>query len=122
MFDWLEMMRARNYQPMESKVYKDWKYKGLHCRVIQGPFSINGYVAVPKGHPDYAKGYDDVDVEIHGGLTFAEKGEKDSELWPNEETWWFGFDTAHAHSGVWSIEQVIEETERLAKQLVERIK
>jgi len=106
--------------PKNPALLKDWECEGFHCQVIQGPFSINGYVAVPKSHPDYEKDYFDIDVDVHGGLTFGEKGEKDSELYPDENLYWLGFDTAHGYSGNWTLEMVVEETERLAKQLAER--
>lgn len=32
----------------------------------------NGYVAVPPTNKYHGKRYDDVDVEVHGGLTFSE--------------------------------------------------
>jgi hypothetical protein len=58
-----------------------------------------GYVAVNPDHALHSKGYDDVDVEVHGGLTYASEcagsichvprpGEPDN-------VWWFGFDCAH---------------------------
>jgi len=52
----------------------------------------NGYVGVPKGHPWFGKGYDDIECSIHGGLTYAEdvapRMEKDG-------LWYVGFDTLH---------------------------
>lgn len=59
-----------------------------------------GYAAVPPGHPAYGKDLDDIDVEAHGGVTYAalcagaichtpKPGEPDN-------VWWFGFDCAHA--------------------------
>lgn len=29
-----------------------------------------GYIAVPPAHPWFGKSYDDIDVDVHGGLTF----------------------------------------------------
>ncbi len=31
----------------------------------------NGYVLIPPGHSFYNKDYDDIDADVHGGLTFA---------------------------------------------------
>ena len=101
----------------KSEILKKWISHGLDCLALQGPFGINGYVGIPENHPDYKKDYDDVEVDVHGGLTFADEG--DDKLW-KKGLWWFGFDTAHAFSGLWSLESVIMETERLAKQLAER--
>ena len=42
-----------------------------------------GYIQVDADHPWHALTYDEVDVCVHGGLTFSEDG-------------WFGFDCAHA--------------------------
>jgi hypothetical protein len=58
-----------------------------------------GYVAVPPGHSAHGKSYDDVEVEVHGGLTYAnlcsgrvchipKPGEPD-------DVFWLGFDCAH---------------------------
>ena len=30
----------------------------------------NGYVGLPDEHPCSGKGYDDIDVNVHGGLTY----------------------------------------------------
>lgn len=47
-----------------------------------------GYVAIPPGHPWYGRHYDDIPVEVHGGLTYARH---DSE----HHFYWVGFDCAH---------------------------
>ena len=53
-----------------------------------------GYVKVLPGHPWFGKRWDEVDVDCHGGVTFAEadthcgKGGVD-------DGWWIGFDCAH---------------------------
>ena len=51
-----------------------------------------GYVGVPNSHPLYGKHYDDVDVEIHGGLTYADYRKDFDET---NKLWYFGFDCAH---------------------------
>lgn len=128
------------------KVEKEWEHAGLLCAVVQGREGSNrcGYVRVPPTHPEYNKAYMDVDVDVHGGLTFAEV-----EPCSDHEDgvgYWFGFDCAHAgdasydpenlpkhqvdfltrypefkRSGrnehFWSHSEVVAETERLAEQL-----
>ena len=45
---------------------------GLPCLIVRGPVgALCGYVGVPEGHPHFEQKYDDVDVRVHGGLTFA---------------------------------------------------
>ena len=80
---------------------------GLPCLMVRNPRSGNwcGYVGVAEGHPAYAKKYCDVDVEVHGGLTFSapcRPGSSESRdichvLAPGEpdHVWWLGFDCAH---------------------------
>ena len=60
-----------------------------------------GYVAVPPGHPYHGKRWDDVDLDVHGGITYADACTADGEIChvpkPGEpdDVWWFGFDCAH---------------------------
>lgn len=78
--------------------------------VISGSWC--GYVGVPPGHPAFKKGYDDVEVNVHGGLTYAahcashichvpKPGEPDN-------VWWLGFDCAHAGDGVPAINGILK--------------
>jgi hypothetical protein len=97
-----------------------------------------GYVGVPKDHPYYGEGYNDVPVDVHGGLTFSdlcspEEGEHaichvvgEGE---DDNVWWLGFDCAHggdlapAIINNWmgdvyrNMNYVISQVEHLAAQL-----
>lgn len=85
----------------------------------------NGYVLIPEGHPLHGKHYDDIDVDVHGGLTFSElvddemieKWEIDAE---DKGKWCVGFDTAHYQDNLsrWPKEAVQAEADNLMKQLV----
>lgn len=81
---------------------------GYPCLIVRNMAgALCGYVGVPSSHPAHAKGYEGVDVSVHGGLTFAgfcspssdeshtichvvEDGEDD-------KVWWLGFDCAHCY-------------------------
>lgn len=99
-------------------------HRGLRWAVVAAPsLGVNGYVQMPSGHPWQHLNYDDMPVEIHGGLTFASGR-------------WIGFDTAHGGdvwpaeydrhglsdlyndrpewSRRWTLDAVIAETHRLA--------
>lgn len=53
-----------------------------------------GYVKVEPGHPWHGKGYDGVEADVHGGLTFAEA---DVDCGKGDDNgWWLGFDCAHS--------------------------
>ena len=78
------------------KVEREWKTFGLSCAVVQNREAGNrcGYVRVPPGHPAWGKHYDDVDVDVHGGLTFA-RPEPCMEH-EDGQGYWLGFDCAHS--------------------------
>jgi hypothetical protein len=78
---------AREWPPKNIKV-KEWTHKGLKCAICRGKMSLCGYVHVPKDHPHASKQYDDVDANVHGGLTFRCKAMNGGA--------WFGFDTGHS--------------------------
>lgn len=121
---------------------KEWKHAGLPCLMSRGPSGHwCGYVAVPPGHPAHGKHYDGVDVNVHGGLTYADKCQGAichvPEPGDPDDVWWLGFDCAHARdlspkSRAWEaangyapirdeeyrgVPYVTAETERLAEQL-----
>jgi len=88
-----------------------------------------GYIAVPPAHPWFGKDYDDLDVDVHGGLTYAKDGkETDYPHALGTEAWWHGFDCAHSGDispGIGHIypgdvyrdrDYVFAEIERLAQQ------
>ena len=67
---------------------------GLKCRINRNHITgtLCGYVGVAKKNKFFGADYTDEKLsflnEVHGGLTFAHKGD--------DGWWWFGFDTAHA--------------------------
>ena len=73
---------------------KEFESNGLKCIIHRHPSlkHLCGYIAVPLGHKlygvDYSKLYDWMDIQVHGGLTYAGKKGDD---------WLFGFDCAHWH-------------------------
>jgi len=128
------------------KVEREWQYKGLSCAVVLAREAGHrcGYVRVPPGHPFHGKHYDTLDVDVHGGLTFAEL--ETCAAHADGQGYWFGFDCAHYmdvfynpdakpeearstleihrkysispnHGHYWTLPEVVAETERLAEQL-----
>jgi len=80
----------------------------LDCVMVRNEVMGNwcGYVGVPPGHPLHGKSYEGVDVEVHGGLTFADGCDETAEEGHGichipdpgrpDDVWWLGFDCAHA--------------------------
>lgn len=84
----------------------------------------NGYVIIPKEHRLHGLDYDDIDVDIHGGLTFSklvdEKMTSKFNLEPSDiGSWCIGFDTCHYEDSLleWTKERVEEEVEKLRLQI-----
>jgi hypothetical protein len=85
----------------------EWRHAGLPCLVKRSPGGGNwcGYVAVPPGHPCHGAGYDDPEVEVHGGLTYAGlcDGQEGGGIChvpragEPAEVWWLGFDCHHCY-------------------------
>lgn len=94
----------------------EFRHAGLPCLIVRGPMgNLCGYAAVPPGHPWHGKGYDerDVDVEVHGGLTFADKCHEGGHIChvpkhgEPDDVWWFGFACGHAGDLVPRIEATL---------------
>jgi hypothetical protein len=107
-----------------------WQSHGFKCMSRLSPTGIPcGYVGLDQEHPDFEKHYDNIDVDVHGGLTFAGYWEDE-----NDGLWYVGFDAGHAQDFDYdpalgytirprlnkSMTYVEEETERLAEQMAKR--
>ncbi|HEX5522704.1 MAG TPA: hypothetical protein VFX53_04600 [Pedococcus sp.] len=79
----------------------------LDCLAVRNHFGAwCGYVGVPPGHPCHGKGYDTLDVRVHGGLTFADQCNEDAPEGHgichvplpgrSDAVWWLGFDCGHS--------------------------
>lgn len=68
---------------------KQFEYKGHTCiiRKVLRLGTLCGYVVVPKHHPWHGMDYEEIECEVHGGLTYGQSlGEFDFAV---------GFDCAH---------------------------
>jgi hypothetical protein len=78
----------------------EWRHAGLPCLALRNQHGAwCGYVAVPPGHSLHGKPYDDADVSVHGGLTYANRCSGHICHTPqpddSDDVWWFGFDCLH---------------------------
>jgi hypothetical protein len=72
--------------------YFEWRDEatGYPCRIRRNPVgALCGYVGVDSSSQYWQLEYDDVDVTIHGGLTYSSHEEG------SHEHWFLGFDCAH---------------------------
>lgn len=97
---------------------------GIEWATVRAPLygAVNGYARIPEDHPWHGLGYDDIDVDAPGGLTFARDG-------------WIGFDTLHGwdywpgcpsfmrseHSHHWTEAEVADEARALARRVAEAV-
>lgn len=79
----------------------------LDCMIHRGPAgALCGYVGVGPDHPWHGMRYDEIDVEVHGGLTYgSDCADSDNEAdglchvpepGRPHDVWWLGFDCAHS--------------------------
>jgi hypothetical protein len=79
-----------------SCVLSEGKHEGFEFNTVHNGMGYRcGYVKVEEGHPWHGKGYDDVDAEAHGGLTFA-RGDVPCDADGPDTGWWLGFDCGHS--------------------------
>lgn len=85
----------------------EFDYRSIECEILRNQVgALCGYVTVPEEHPWHRKPYDDIDCEVHGGLTFAasaiyKEGEK--------EKFKIGFDCSHFNDLCPVIEKIMDE-------------
>lgn len=74
--------------------YAEFTLNGFTC-VIRRPFDkghLCGYVGLPEGHKSFGSPYAEIEVDIHGGLTYASH---DVAEYNGPGLWWIGFDCDH---------------------------
>ena len=82
----------------------------------------NGYIGLPPEHPWYNKHYNDIECNVHGGLTYAANHP--------DGYWWIGFDTAHLYDNIHNCPesyvdkqiQLMKEQASLATQTIQKLK
>jgi hypothetical protein len=87
----LSLEMARPQDVLESGVLHGHEYR----IISNGKGYLCGYVKVEAGHPWRGCRYDDIDVEVHGGVTFAEE-DVPCEAEGPDTGYWVGFDCCHA--------------------------
>lgn len=94
-------------EPEDKVVWVD-EATDLDCMAVRNTFGVwCGYVGVPPGHRFHGVDYGEVDVRVHGGLTFSgacspsPKGPQEGICHLEQDgrpgsVWWLGFDCNHA--------------------------
>jgi len=81
-------------------VEKDFMVDEFRCVIIGQKIGHRcGYIAIPKEHELYGKDYDEIDISVHGGLTYASYSEGEYPVKSEKSVYWIGFDCAHYMDG-----------------------
>ena len=75
-----------------GNILRDEVVDGLRCLILQGPVSPCAYIGIPLDSTLADKDYNEIDLPVHGGLTFGKAG--DGDRWP-AGLYWYGWDYAH---------------------------
>ena len=71
-------------------------YKGFVYYIMNLGTHPTAYIEIPKDHEFFGKGYNQIydicDIDVHGGLTYS----ADHLLGVKEDSWFIGWDYAHA--------------------------
>jgi len=99
-----------------------FEHAGYPCILNRGPLgSWCGYVGVPEGHPWFGKRYDDVEADVHGGLTYARPCQGDVCHAAPEPRYWLGFDCSHYRDLVPGLEALLAESrEKMGRPQVDK--
>lgn len=109
------------WQDEVDKVQWTDKDTGLPCLAVRNHHGAwCGYVGVDESHPWFERDYSQVDVDVHGSLTYAghcmEGPEAHSichvpEPGQPDHVWWFGFDCGHYMDRMPGMEARLRESE-----------
>jgi hypothetical protein len=66
--------------------------EGIPWIIMRGPGSVTAYLGLPIDHPFAKLDYNDVELSVHGGLTYGSIGDGDLRT---AEWYWLGWDYAH---------------------------
>jgi hypothetical protein len=82
----------------DFKIEKDFMIDEYRCLIVGHSLGHRcGYVGIPQGHALYGIDYTDINVNVHGTLTFS-SGDDIYDVDSNG-LWWIGFDCAHCDDG-----------------------
>jgi hypothetical protein len=126
-------------------IYYDHVIKGIRCTIRRGPASLCAYIGIPLDHPLANRHYDNLPLNVHGGLTFAGTGISDPTLYHRgpsgvmirtkfKQSGWYYYGWDYAHVGdsplyittyfhtlkygkKWTVRRVKREIRRAARQV-----
>ena len=101
-----------------SKIIGSGKIDGYEYQ-IRNTYNTHptAYIKLNENHPLYNKHYNDIDIDVHGGLTYSEMG---------DDGYWIGWDYAHCDDYMrfiggkkWATDEILEHCKDVVRQLKE---
>lgn len=128
-------MKEMKYQAERKKELLDsGKCMGYNYYILNLGTYPTAYIEIPKNHKYYLKNYDEINIDVHGGLSYSDN----YLIVENEKltnTWFIGWDYAHYDDFIgyelnyplefrtsgkkWTTEEIQEEVYSVCKQLKE---
>lgn len=124
----MQYQADRDIELLDSGIYKNYNYYILSLGTHP-----TAYIEIPKDNKIYKKDYSEIDLYVHGGLTYSRNF-----LWISEEKklegWFIGWDYAHygdylgyelmfpenlriKEEKKWTTEEILEEVKDAISQL-----
>jgi hypothetical protein len=108
---------------MNDTVVKNEVYKGIEYYIKRTEGTVNtwytGYLVFNEDSKYYGKEYDEIDIPVHGGWTYSEN-ELMPVIYPEDEVWIIGFDTAHVYDD--ETTQNVDFVEQELRKAIDNIK
>lgn len=95
----LDTITERRYEYKEMKysperkveILCQGKYKNYQFYILNLGTHPTAYVEIPRKHKFFRKNYEEIDIDVHGGLTYSEDHLRDIK----NNSWFIGWDYAH---------------------------
>lgn len=81
---------------LTQELLYNYIYRGYHFYIMNLGSHPTAYVELPQKHKYFGKSYSDMDINVHGGLTYSCNSLRISKSTTMENSWFIGWDYAHA--------------------------
>lgn len=124
----IEYKQMEYQKERKEEVLCEGKYKNFQFYILNLGTHPTAYVEIPRESILFGRGYSQIDIEVHGGLTFADSSLKTVEY----PSWFIGWDYAHYTDYIeydidfefnrnakrWTTEEIFEDVVSVIEQLI----
>lgn len=74
-----------------------WVDSGLDCLIVRNHSgALCGYVGLPEGHKYFEEHYQNIRIDVHGGITYSSPKCTTDSIEFDKLLYWIGFDCSHS--------------------------